>query len=121
MKDAKAKYVIRRYPLIENRIGRDQCYRYLEKYGFTETVASACWCCPYRRDSEYAYMTAEEHEKAVDFESAVNERGMITGEQTSKLTIHRSLTPLSDTPYLNTEQLSFDDQDDVCGGGSCFT
>ena len=119
MKPAKVKYVVRRYPLIEKRIGRDECYRYLEKYGFTETVASACWCCPFRRNSEYAYLTDTEHQKVVDFENNANQRGMIDGKQTSDLRIHRSLTPLSERPFDNPEQT--DIFDDMCDGGSCFT
>ena len=121
MKPAKVKYVVRRYPLIEYRVRRSDCYRYLEKYGFTQTSASACWCCPYRRDTEYGIMTEGEYQKAVDFEHAANQRGMITGEQTSELRIHRSLILLSEKPYLNDEQTTFDDVDDLCDGGSCFT
>ena len=119
MKPAKRKYVIRRYPLIEKRIGRDECYRYLEKYGFTETATSACWCCPYRRNVEYAIMTDEEHQKAVQLESDVNERGMITGKQKSELRIHKSLIPLSERPFENNDQTDL--FDDMCDGGSCFT
>lgn len=118
MKEARVKYVVRRYPLIEKRIGRDECYRYLEKYGFTETAASACWCCPYRNNQEYGILTDAEHSKAVAFERAINDRGMITGKQTGDLRIHRSLEPLSDKPYLNEEQ---GELFDMCGGGSCFT
>ena len=120
MKPAKRKYVVRRYPLIEKRIGRDECYRYLERYGFTETATSACWCCPYRRDNEYSILSKVEYEKAVRLEKDVNQRGMVTGTQTSELRIHRSLTPLAERPFENTDQLQLD-IDDVCDGDSCFT
>lgn len=121
MKSAPQKYIKRRYPLIEKRIRRDECQRYLEKYGFTETAASACWCCPYRRDNEYVIMTDTEHQKAIDFEVLVNKRGILKGTQNSELRIHKSLIPLSEKPYENTNQLTFDDVDDICDGGSCFT
>ena len=120
MKPAKRKYVVRRYPLVEKRIGRAECYRYLEKHGFDDVVSSACWCCPYRRNSEYAYLSEDEHQKSVDFEKQANTRGMVKGKQTSELRIHKSLIPLSERPFEDLDQTDMFD-DDICGGGSCFT
>lgn len=121
MKPSRLKYVIVRYPLIEKRIWRDQCYRYLEKYGFDEVVSSACWCCPFRRNQQYAYLSETEHKKAVAFEKDMNERGIeINGEKLPLLRIHRSLQPLSEKPHENANQGELD-IDDVCDGGSCWT
>ena len=120
MKPSKAKYVVKRYPLIEKRIGRDECYHYLEKYGFTETVSSACWCYPFRRNSEYAYLSEEERQKAVQFEEDMNQRGIeLKGNRLPILRIHPSLEKQSERPFDNPEQT--DIFDDMCDGGSCFT
>lgn len=121
MKPSKVKYVVKRYPLIEKRIGRADCYRYLEKHGFDEVVSSACWCCPYRRNHEYPYLSEEEYQKAVNFEEAMNERGIeLNGNRLPLLRIHGSLDLLSERPF-DSDQSDIFDEDQVCGGGSCFT
>ena len=120
MKPAKRKYIKRRYPLIEKRVYRETLYPYLEKYGFTDTAPSACIGCPFRRDAEYRQMPEHEIQDAITFETEINERGMITGELDSPLRLHRSLEPLSDRPFENEQTDMFDD-DNLCGGGSCFT
>ena len=113
------KYEVRRYPFIEQRIYRQQCQIWLDEHGFDTVVRSACVACPYRRDSEYRDMPEHEIQRAIAFENAVNERGMITGEQVAPLRLHPSLIPLSERPFDNPNQM--DMFDDMCGGGSCFT
>ena len=112
------KYEVRRYPLIEKRIYRYQCQKWLDEHGFDFVDRSACVVCPYRRDSEYRDMPENEIQEAIAFEEDVNKRGMITGEQTAPLRLHPSLIPLSERPFENPDQTEFDD---MCDGGSCFT
>ena len=119
MKPANRKYIERRYPLIEKRLYREHLYPYLDKHGFTETAPSACIGCPFRTDAEYRQMPEYEIQDAIQFESEINVRGMITGEQDSPLRLHRSLTPLSERPFDNPQTSIFDN--DMCEGGSCFT
>ena len=56
MKDSGVKFVVNRFPLIERKITRNDCVRYLEDRGLPVPVKSACICCPYRRASEWLEM-----------------------------------------------------------------
>lgn len=63
-------YQTPRYPLLEQRLTRDQCVDYLEANKFEVPVKSSCVCCPYRKHPEWLDMlqnNPKEFSDAVDF------------------------------------------------------
>jgi len=121
MKQSKEKWEVRRFPLIEKKIYRQYCEEYLIEHGWDKVERSACYVCPYRRNPEWKDMPEEEIQKAIAFEKAINERGMITETQSSgsELRLHPSMIPLEQRPFDMPDQTDFFDQ--MCGGASCWT
>lgn len=53
MKPNRGKWITNRWPLIENRISRNDCLRWMERNGFPRPPRSACVFCPYKSDAEW--------------------------------------------------------------------
>ena len=68
MKQSTVKFITNRFPLIEQRISRNECISYLENHNLPVPVKSACVGCPYRRASEWLSM---KHESPDEFDEAV--------------------------------------------------
>ena len=122
MKDSKPKYEIRRYPLIEHRIYREQCIEYLNKHGWSEVERSACVCCPYRQDKEYDILTEQEKRALEELEEALNTTGYKMSEKSEPVEVrfHPTLIPIKERPYeKDNGQLELFEQ--MCDGASCFT
>jgi hypothetical protein len=53
MKPNSAKWIRNRWPLIEKRINRHDCLRWMEKRAFPKPPRSACVFCPYKSAAEW--------------------------------------------------------------------
>ncbi|WP_276199032.1 hypothetical protein [Chelatococcus sp. XZ-Ab1] len=53
---AFAGWVVNRYPLLEMRMSRQDCVRWLSERGLRVPPKSACIFCPYRSDSEWRWL-----------------------------------------------------------------
>jgi hypothetical protein len=53
MKDPDRRWKRHYYPLIERRMNRSDCIRYLESHGYSVPYRSACVGCPYRSPAEW--------------------------------------------------------------------
>lgn len=79
MFESKPKFIINRFPLIENKINRWDSIDYLKKKRLPIPVASACICCPWRNASEWINMrenTPGDFQAAIDFDE-VNRRKLV--------------------------------------------
>jgi hypothetical protein len=56
MKDAKQKYIVNRWPLIEKRMKRYDCLNWMARRNFPDPPRSACIFCPYRKAEEWREM-----------------------------------------------------------------
>ena len=65
---SRVKFIIHRYPLIERKITRSECVRYLIAHHLPVPVKSACIGCPYTLASEWLDLY---HESPGDFRSAL--------------------------------------------------
>lgn len=71
MKPARVKYATSFWPLIERRMSRHDCLRWMEKCGHPKPPRSACVFCPYHSDAEWRRLRDEEpaeFARAVKFE-----------------------------------------------------
>lgn len=100
------------YPLINQRITRNDCYSIVSDFGWPTPPRSSCYCCPYRSDKEWLHQRDNEpndHAQAIKLEREIQKKD-------PDLFFHRSGQPL-DTVDFNESQ-----QDLLpCDSGHCFT
>ena len=74
MKDSDVKYIAHRWPLIEQRMTRWDCQRYLETHGLEVPPKSACVFCPFHNMAAWREMKATggaDWQKAVEVDEAI--------------------------------------------------
>jgi 3'-phosphoadenosine 5'-phosphosulfate sulfotransferase (PAPS reductase)/FAD synthetase len=86
MKDSKADYVTNIYPLIDYKIGRQECIRLIEKARLPVPVKSGCYFCPFNNLERWSEVYAQHPEL---FEKA------IALEENGKHMPKQKLTPLT--------------------------
>lgn len=101
MKDSREKWQENRWPLIEARMNRTDCLRWMEAHGFPKPPRSACVFCPYHNDTEWRRLKEQEpaeFEKAVQFEKGRSENFASTPF------LHRSCKPLETIEFSTEEE-----------------
>jgi hypothetical protein len=94
MKPNRDKWIINEWPLIDKRMTRHDCKRWLEKHGYPEPPKSACTFCPYHSNAEWRRLRDTEPEawqQALEVDAMVRDG---TKGATQKLFLHRSCVPL---------------------------
>lgn len=102
MKPSQVRYSEHRWPLIDLRMTRHDCLRWMEKNGYPKPPRSACVYCPHHSNAEWRRLRDEEPEawnRAVEFD-----RNIRTGihKVRAKCFVHRSCVPL-DRVDLSTD------------------
>lgn len=59
MKDARQRYMVNRWPLIERGMSRDDCVAWLVLHGYPIPQRSACIGCPFHSNAEWQRMQRE--------------------------------------------------------------
>lgn len=91
MKDSRVQYIVNRWPLIECRMNRNDCLKWLERRGYS-APKSSCIGCPFHKDEQWRALTPEEFADAVEVDRAIRNQSGFRGEQF----MHRSLKPLDE-------------------------
>lgn len=99
MKDPDVGYLHNRYPLVDERMTRWDCLRWLQRHDFPAPPKSACIGCPLHSDERWRALRDEapdEWADAVAFEAALSTSQLDTGKSRIKepVFLHRSLLPL---------------------------
>ena len=118
MKDSDVKYITHRWPLIEKRMTRWDCQRYLETNGLEVPPKSACVFCPYHNQAAWRELKAQggaDWQKAVAVDEAIRKV-----RPPYDLFIHPARIPLVDIDLRSEQdkgQLSLWDAecDGLCG------
>jgi len=95
MKESFVKYTTHRWPLIDARIDRTGCRKYLDDHGWTDVPKSSCIGCPFHDDHYWRRMkreTPEEFADAVAFDEAIRQMPRLR----DKTYLHRLAKPLAD-------------------------
>jgi len=96
MSESQDKWVVHRWPLIEKRMNRHDCQRYLEAHDVPIPPKSACIGCPFHDNTYWRRLkqeAPEEWKNAVDFDEKVRKtRAAIK----SPVFLHPSLVPLGE-------------------------
>jgi len=122
MKVSVDKWMEFRHPLIEVKMSRTDCLRWMQDNGYAEPPRSACVYCPFHSNHEWRRLEIqhpEEFERAVVFERdlqkiavAAVEAGTIKGLPY----LHRSWQPLDQVDFRNNDdQMSFSFMDECAG------
>jgi len=101
MKPARLKYIKNTYPLIDMRMSRTDCKRWMRENDW-KAPKSSCIGCPFHSNAMWRDMKLndpEEFADAVEVDRAIRRMGNIKGEQF----MHRSLKPLEEVDFRNAE------------------
>lgn len=118
MRPAEQKFVLHRYPLIELRMTRQQCLRWLERRAYPRPPKSACIFCPWHDAGQWRDMKANapaDWARAVAFDRAI--RPGFFGMKGAAF-VHRQLVPLAEVDLsVDTRQgdLFGNECEGVCG------
>jgi hypothetical protein len=120
MRDSDVAYVQNRYPLIEMRMSRDDCFAWLRGKGYAIPEKSSCVFCPYH--SDHAWQRLKEvfpadFARAVEYERQVQ---ALSKQVTSKVItpfLHRTKVPLDQVDFSKGRgrNLFQDDCTGMCG------
>ena len=130
MKPSKNHWQEMIYPLCDTPVGsgrvtsRQDCLSWLKaNYPNINPVKSACIGCPYHSDNEWRDMKLnrpDEFADAVDFDKRIRQ---IPGVN-DQAYLHRSGRPLDEVDLESLEDKGqmtfFDEQGNICDGGTCF-
>ncbi len=106
MKPSRHKRIIHRWPLVDLRMNRHDCLKWMKACGFPEPPRSACVFCPYQSDSQWRNLRSEQPEAfteavRVDYEFR-RLVGLVEGS-TSVPFLHASRVPLDQVDFSTDE------------------
>lgn len=96
MKPSRDKWIEHRWPLIDKRMTRWDCMRWLEKFGYPGPPKSSCTFCPYHSNAEWRWLrdkVPDGWQQAVEIDRMI--RGGVRGTKHS-LFLHRDMVPLEE-------------------------
>ena len=106
MKPADVKWIENTWPLIDKRMSRSDCLRWLSDRGYS-APKSACTFCPYRSDAAWQQMkdTGGPDWREARYVDALIRRGLPNPKGgTGRLYVHRSRTPLGEVEFTDDRQ-----------------
>jgi hypothetical protein len=99
-KPSQVGYIVNRWPLLEQRMNRNDCLRWLERHGYPKPPKSACIGCPFHSNDQWrALRKMPEWQDAVEVDRAIRKQPGFRGEQY----MHRSLVPLDQVDLSTAE------------------
>lgn len=99
MKDSREPWVLHRWPLIERRMTRHDCLRWMSARGYPSPPKSSCTFCPYHDNAQWAATKADPEAWAQALEIDNRIRALWHGRVPSGLYLHRSLKPLVEVDF----------------------
>ena len=104
MKQSQLYNITYEYPLIDRKITRGDCIKFLEERSFHNIKKSSCTFCPFHNNKQWKEIKQnypEEWEKVVMVDKAIRDKSK--KGMRDKLYLHRSLKPI-DEAYLQEDQ-----------------
>lgn len=105
MKESDVGYITHRYPLIDLKMSRHDCLRWVASKGFPAPPKSACWFCPYSSNSRWSEMKKNDPKSwqaAVSLDQKI--RNGLPNVLKGEAFIHRSCKPLSEVDFSTEEE-----------------
>lgn len=122
MKPSRDRWAESRWPLVELRLNRADCLRWMKHHGYPQPPRSACIYCPFHSNSEWRRLKLEEPQeflKAVVFEKQLQMAKSKSQNFRTTPFLHRSLKPLNEVDLSTEEengQMTFNNEcEGMCG------
>jgi len=121
MKDSRDAWIQNRWPLIEKRMSRHDCLRWMKTHGYPKPPKSACIFCPYHDKAQWQALPPAETEIACEVDERLRAfRGTGKVRLKGELYIHKSGRPLREvlanrTPEENSADLFGNECEGMCG------
>lgn len=106
MKELREPWTQGRWPLIERKIRRDDCFDWMKSKGYPTPPRSACVFCPFHNDNEWRRLKndePEEWQRAIEFERKIHEAHKKDEYLRAYPYLHPTCVPL-DQVDLRTEE-----------------
>ena len=102
MKPSRVQYITNRWPLIERRMNRNDCVRWMERAGWS-APKSSCIGCPFHSNDQWRALSPQEFADAVEIDRAIRDQSHrgIKGQQF----MHRSMKPLDEVDLRSDAEL----------------
>lgn len=111
MKESPLGWIRHDYPLVEKRMTRGDCERYLTDHGIAIPPKSACIGCPFRSDDAWKSLSPDEMANAVELDAKIRTRkGM-----DSEFFLHAQRVPLSKVLFDKTPDMFGNECEGHCG------
>jgi len=107
MKESVNKGIENQWPLIDLRMSRNDCLRWMTARGLPEPPRSACTFCPYHSDHEWNRLKTTEPEAfaaAVRYEAELQQAAKMIPRLTSIPFLHDSRKPLAEVVFNDERQ-----------------
>lgn len=104
MKPSREAWCEHEWPLIDARMSRADCLKWMEAHGYPKPPRSACIYCPYHSDKEWLRLKTEEpaeFEKAVRFERDLQTTKAQTDNMRGVPYLHNSRVPLETVDFTS--------------------
>lgn len=105
MKPSTVGYIVNRWPLIDARMDRVDCQRWLERHEYPVPPKSSCIGCPFHSDAHWRDMKdnqPKEWADAVAMDKTIRTGGTLRGFNENQF-MHRSLKPLDEVDLSTPE------------------
>jgi hypothetical protein len=107
MKDSREPWAENRWPLIEMRMNRHDCFQWMKSRGYPNPPRSACSYCPFHSDAEWRRLKTEEPEAfqdAIAFEQRLQAVSKEVGCHSGIPTLHRSGVAIEKVDFSTEEE-----------------
>ena len=123
VRDSDVIYTTNYFPLVERRITRAGCVAWLESHGLPVPPKSSCTFCPFRNMESWRQL---KRQGGVDWREAVTVDAAIRKKRPQNLLyVHPIRKPLEEAVSIPEDsggmQMSFDNSEQPCDSGYCWT
>ena len=104
MKPSRIKWINNVFPLIDKKLKRIDCLKWLKDNNFLIPKRSACYYCPFHSDSEWRDLKMNaplDFDKAVKFDKKIREKFLKYDKKNMEVFLHRSCKPLDQIDFRN--------------------
>ncbi len=105
------------YPLIDKKLTRKDCQKYLMEMGFNDVIKSACVFCPYHGDRDWKRLketNPKGWQQAVKVDNSIRNSLIDRGKE-GELFLHKLLKPLNEVYLQEDQEELFMCEEGYCG------
>jgi hypothetical protein len=102
MKPSTDAWKVHKWPLIDKKMSRNDCLKWMEKNNYPSPPKSSCIGCPFHSDHEWRLIKSDPDlwKDAIEVDLAIRNQPGMRGEQY----MHRSCVPLSEVDLSTAEE-----------------